>query len=119
MIEHLTDEQIDKGLDETARILEKSGHLIITTPYNEDLKINSVSCPKCRYEFHRYGHFQSFDEKRITDLLVKHGFKISFLRIYALGAMVKIPFGRYVHFLFKRLQFEFVEKTIVVVAQRV
>lgn len=119
MIEHLADGQIDKGLKETARVLKKSGHLIITTPCNEDLKINSVSCPKCGHEFHRYGHLQSFDEKRIAELLNKHGFKINFLRIYALGAMVKIPFGRYVHFLFKRLQFEFVEKTIVVVAQRV
>ena len=119
VIEHLADEQIDKGLKETARVLQRGGHLIITTPYNEDLKLNSVVCPECGHEFHRYGHLQSFDEKKITELLSKHGFKINFLKIYALGAMAKIPFGRYVHFLFKRLQFEFVGKTIVVVAQRV
>lgn len=119
VIEHLVDEQIDKGLKETARVLKKGWHLIVTTPYNEDLKLNSIVCPKCGHQFHRYGHLQSFDERRITDLLNKYGFKICFLKIYALGAMVKIPFGRYIHFLFKRLQFEFVEKTIVVVAQRI
>ncbi len=119
VIEHLADEQIDKGLKEAARVLQKTGHLIITTPYNEDLKLNSLACPKCGHQFHRYGHLQSFDEKRIRELLEKHGFKISFLGIYTLGAMAKIPFGRFVNFLFKRLQFEFVEKTIVVVALQV
>jgi ubiquinone/menaquinone biosynthesis C-methylase UbiE len=118
VIEHLADEQIDMGLKETARVLKKTGHLIITTPYNEDLKLNSCVCPKCGHQFHRYGHLQSFDKKRIADLLSKYGFKICFLKIYALGAMVKIPFGKYIHFVFKKLQFEFVEKTIVVVAQK-
>jgi len=117
VVEHLAEEQIDKGLTETARVLKKGGHLIITTPYNEDLKLNSCVCPECGHQFHRYGHLQSFDEKRVTELLARHGFQISFLKVYALGAMVKIPFGRYVNFLFKRLQFEFVEKTIVIVAK--
>jgi ubiquinone/menaquinone biosynthesis C-methylase UbiE len=119
VIEHLTDEQIEKGLSETVRVLEKGGHLIITTPYNEDLKQNSVACPECGHEFHRYGHIQSFDEKKITELLRSHSFQISFLKIYALGAMVKIPLGRLLHFVLKRLQFEFVGKTIVIAAQRV
>jgi len=118
VIEHLAQEQIDKGLTETARVLKKGGHLIITTPYNEDLKLNSVVCPECGHQFHRFGHLQSFDQMRITELLALHGFQISFLKVYALGAMVKIPFGRYVNFLFKRLQFEFVEKTIVIVAKK-
>jgi ubiquinone/menaquinone biosynthesis C-methylase UbiE len=119
VIEHLANEQIDKGLGETARVLKKTGHLIITTPYNEDLELNSVVCPECGHEFHRFGHLQSFDEKKIAELLRNYGFKISFLKIYAMGAMAKIPMGRYIHFALKRLQFEFVGKTIVVVAQRV
>ncbi len=119
VIEHLTNEQIDKGLRETARVLKKGGHLIITTPYNEELKQNSMVCPECGHEFHRYGHLQSFDEKKITELLNSHSFQVSFLKIYALGAMVKIPLGSYIHFVLKRLQFEFVGKTMVVAAQRV
>lgn len=117
VIEHLADEQIDKGLEETARVLKKAGHLVITTPYNEDLKQNSVVCPECGHQFHRYGHLQSFDEKRIAELLRNHGFKISFLKIYAMGAMAKIPMGSLLQFIFKKLKFEFVGKTIVVVAQ--
>jgi SAM-dependent methyltransferase len=119
VIEHLTNEQIDKGLRETARIMKRQGHLIITTPHNEELKQNNIVCPECRHEFHRYGHLQSFDEKKITELLNGHGFQVSFLKIYALGAMVKIPLGRYIHFLLKRLRFDFVGKTMVVAAQYV
>jgi len=55
---------------------------------------NSVACPECGHEFHRFGHLQSFDEKRITELLRNHGFKISFLKIYAMGAMVKNSNGQ-------------------------
>ena len=119
VIEHLTNEQIEKGLRETARVLKRQGHLIITTPYNEELKQNSLVCPKCGHEFHRYGHLQSFDEKRIAELLSNYGFQVSFLKIYALGAMVKVPLGRYIHFILKRLQFDFVGKTMVIVAQYV
>jgi len=118
VIEHLADEQLNSGMAETARVLRKGGHFIITTPYDEDLKRNSVVCPECGHEFHRYGHFQSFDEERIRTILNKHGFKVSFMNVYALGAMAKVPFGRYVHFLLKRLQFEFIGKTIVVVAEK-
>jgi len=119
VIEHLTDEQIEKGMVETARVLKRGGFFIVTTPYNEDLKLNMVACPECGHQFHRFGHLQSFDKERIKNILERHRFKINFLKIYALGAMAKLPFGRYIHFLFKRLDFEFIQKTIIVVSQKV
>jgi SAM-dependent methyltransferase len=118
VIEHLTDGQIREGLDDTARILKPGGHLVITTPFDEDLRRNTVACPKCGHEFHRYGHHQSFNEKRITDILADHGFETVSLKTYALGAMAKVPLGRYLHFLIKRVQFDFIGKTMVVVARR-
>lgn len=118
VIEHLANEQLDTGITETARVLSRSGHFIITTPFDEDLKLNSVVCPECGHQFHRYGHLQSFNEERIRTMLNKHGFKISFMNIYALGAMAKVPLGRYIHFLLKRLRFQFIGKTIVVVAEK-
>ncbi len=119
VIEHLANEQLDSGIAETARVLKKSGHFIITTPSDEDLKLNSVVCPECGHQFHRYGHLQSFNQEKIRTILSGHGFKISFINVYALGAMAKVPLGRYIHFLLKRLQFQFIGKTIVVVAQKV
>ncbi len=117
VIEHLTDEQIREGLDDTARVLKSGGHLVVTTPFDEDMRRNTVTCPKCGHEFHRYGHHQWFDEKRIRDMLGEHGFETVFLKTYALGAMAKIPLGRYVHFLVKRVRFDFIGKTMVVVAR--
>ena len=119
VIEHLANEQLDRGIAETARVLKKGGRFIITTPFDEDLTLNSVICPECGHKFHRYGHLQSFNEERIEAILNKHGFQLSFMNIYALGAMAKVPLGRYIHFLLKRLQFQSIGKTIVVVAQKV
>ena len=60
VIEHLTDEQIDKGLNEIKKVLKKDGYFIITTPYNENLEKNTYTCPKCGHRFHNVGHLQSF-----------------------------------------------------------
>ena len=118
VIEHLADNQIDKGLKEVARVLRPKGHFIITTPFDEDLRQNAVTCPECGHSFHRYGHLQSFTLKSLGDLLAQHGLVTRFMKVYAFGAMAKLPLGRYFSFLFRRLQFEFVGKSILVVAQR-
>ena len=117
VIEHLTDKQIDKGLNEVKRVLKKGGHFIVSVPYNENLENNSFVCPKCGHKFHKVGHLQSFDEERMKNLLEKHDFKIVFMKIYALGAMSKLPFGRYFNFLFRKLDYEFISKTLVVVSK--
>jgi ubiquinone/menaquinone biosynthesis C-methylase UbiE len=119
VIEHLADEQLNKGLSEVARILRKNGHFIVTTPHNEDLKSQLVLCPKCGHKFHRYGHLQSFDKGRLRELFESHGFETRFMRVYALGGMAKLPFGRYFHFILKRFDFEFIQKTIIGVWEKV
>lgn len=118
VIEHLADDQMKSGLKEVYRILKTGGHFVVTIPFDEDLRLNKVSCPKCGHEFHRYGHLQSFDAHRITGLLMDHGLRVIFLEVYALGAMAKLPLGRHFNCLFRRLQFEFIGKSIVLVAQK-
>lgn len=118
VIEHLTDEQISQGLKETYRVLASGGHFTITTPFDEDLERNIVACPECSHRFHRYGHHQTFDRQRIRTLLEENGFKVVFLKVYALGAMGKLPLGRYLHSFIKRFDFEFIGKSLVVVARR-
>jgi len=119
VLEHLTTNQIEKGLREIRRVLKTEGNFIVTVPYNENLEKNSFVCPKCGHRFHRVGHLQSFNKKRIGSLLKNHGFKIIFMKVYALGAMAKLPLGRYLNFLFKRLEYDSISKTLVIVAKKI
>ena len=95
VIEHLTNEQIVKGLSEIKRILKFKGHLIITVPYNENLENNSFICPKCGHKFHNVGHLQSFDKKRLSKILIKANFKIKNVKILPLAFMYKLPFSTF------------------------
>lgn len=118
VLEHLTESQLQAAMPEIARILTKDGTLVITAPNNEYLQANMVTCPQCGHQFHRYGHMQSFSVERLNALVQHFGFRPAFCRIYALGAMAKVPFGSSMNWLFKRLQFEFVGRSIVLVATR-
>ncbi len=69
VIEHLSDVEIEQTLKEIARVLTVGGRVIGTVPANENIKDQLVVCPCCGEHFHRWGHIQSFDLKRITALL--------------------------------------------------
>ena len=69
VLEHLNDRQLDSGKKEVFRVLKRRGYFIGTVPYCEDLSLNVVVCPRCEERFHRWGHEQSFDVKRLEDLL--------------------------------------------------
>jgi len=118
VIEHLADDQIDQGLKEVVRVLKPGGHFIVTTPFDEDLRDNTVTCPQCGHAFHRYGHLQSFSLQSLGQRLERGGLSVRFMKVYALGAMAKLPLGRYFSFALRRLRFEFVGKSIVAVAQK-
>lgn len=83
VIEHLPEENATKGLSEIRRVLRKGGHLVGTVPYREVLFEGLVVCPGCGEKFHRYGHLQSFDKKKMKDLLGDAGFRNIRLITYA------------------------------------
>ncbi len=66
IIEHLSGEQIQQGLNEVARVLKSGGTLLGTVPFNENLFEGRVVCPDCGSVFHRIGHQQSFDTTSIA-----------------------------------------------------
>lgn len=102
VLEHLTDEQLQRGLQEVSRVLNIPGFFLGTVPYKEDLSRQIVFCPRCGEAFHRWGHQRAFDEKVLkvvlskffTGLRMKTTFYVSFDRagIYNLISNV----GRFV-----------------------
>lgn len=84
LIEHLLLEDIIVGLREAGRTLKPRGYLIITTPYEEDLRKKMIICPDCGAVFHRVQHLHSFDKNKIKDLLVAANFKVIKCKIVSL-----------------------------------
>jgi len=62
VLEHLTQEQSDAGMREVARVLAPGAYFVATVPFAERLADQTVRCPHCFEEFHRWGHCRSFDE---------------------------------------------------------
>lgn len=65
VLEHLEDEVLIQTYSEVNRVLKLNGKFIGTVPSNEDLLLNTVVSPSDGYVFHRWGHLQSFDLKRL------------------------------------------------------
>jgi len=107
ILEHLDDGILNKGLDEIFRVLRGGGgHLIITVPYKEDLRQNMVVCPKCGAKFHRVGHMQVFDEKRMREkMLEKKGFEIVEMKILPIGFMAMHKFLKHFRYFLKQFGF--------------
>jgi len=76
VIEHLSDEDLQKCLGEVRRVLRPGGYGVFTTLNQEDLLAATVSCPECGCTFHRYGHCQSFSEEDLVTLFEEKGFAV-------------------------------------------
>jgi len=69
VLEHLSDDELARALGEVHRVLSPNGVIVGTVPSNENLADNLVLCPCCGEKFHRWGHQQSFDPKRLQAVL--------------------------------------------------
>lgn len=69
VLEHLKEDVLIESLKEVHRVLKDGGRFIGTVPYRENLDEQIVVCPNCGDVFHRWGHVQSFDEKKLQNLL--------------------------------------------------
>lgn len=65
VIEHVHPNVLPEVLREIQRVARK--YVLITVPYRETLADAEVRCV-CGFVFHKWGHFQDFDERKLTSL---------------------------------------------------
>jgi SAM-dependent methyltransferase len=98
MFEHLSEKEMESGLEEIKRVLKQNGYLIATTPYNEDLCKKTTCCPNCGCKFHIWGHQQSFND---SNLKSKFGEKFYFVKTKKLINVACLNFFGYIELLGK------------------
>ncbi|HEV3084900.1 MAG TPA: class I SAM-dependent methyltransferase [Gemmataceae bacterium] len=77
-LEHLTDEVLQRCLEEIKRILRPEGMALFTTPHDENLETGLTYCPFCDTEFHRMQHVRSFSTETLEAWLKRAGFRALF-----------------------------------------
>jgi SAM-dependent methyltransferase len=65
-IEHLPDDVFQRTLDELARVSRRS--ILITVPFEEDLRLHLTRCRDCGAIFHVWGHCRRFTSRQLDDL---------------------------------------------------
>lgn len=73
-IEHLVPADLDATFAEIHRLLGDGGHVVITTPNDEDLLRHEVLCPECGAMFHAVQHVSSWSADSLSKYLVAHSF---------------------------------------------
>lgn len=68
VLEHMDDAALHTVIGEIWRILKPTGKAILTFPAREKLVESEAFCPNCGTKFHRWGHKQTWDDRKIDDL---------------------------------------------------
>ena len=75
VIEHLLPDDLSPTLAEIRRVLKPGGHVVVTTPHDEDLAASMLHCPDCGSTFHRWQHLRSFTPGGLSSLMASAGFE--------------------------------------------
>ena len=73
VVEHMEDEVLGAALDEAIRLLRPGGHLVLSTPNEEDLEASRIICPECAAIFHRVQHVRSWSAETLRRHLEDRG----------------------------------------------
>jgi 2-polyprenyl-3-methyl-5-hydroxy-6-metoxy-1,4-benzoquinol methylase len=79
-IEHTFEDARQRLLADFQRGLKPGGHLIMTTPNEEDLSYHVVFCPNCELYFHKVQHMSSWTASSLSLLLRDGGFDVKFCK---------------------------------------
>lgn len=76
VIEHLYDADLNALLQELRDRLTPWGHVIFTTPNEEDLEKSYILCPHTGEVFHRMQHVRNWSKESLSDYLEEQGYEI-------------------------------------------
>lgn len=76
VVEHLADPELEAMINEIHRLLKKGGHVVITTPNDENLEQLHTCCPNCGSTFHIWQHVRSWSRDSLTEFMSRHGFTL-------------------------------------------
>lgn len=85
VVEHMDDAALSGALADVRRILKPGGHLVITTPSEENLDKEKIMCPECGSTFHRMQHVRSWSADTLASHLAQHGFATVVCEPHRLG----------------------------------
>jgi 2-polyprenyl-3-methyl-5-hydroxy-6-metoxy-1,4-benzoquinol methylase len=74
-IEHLLDDDLRATIPELFRIVRPGGHVVVTTPNDENMGALETVCPDCGCIFHSVQHVRSWNVATISDCMSKAGFQ--------------------------------------------
>lgn len=74
-VEHVLDRHEEQFFANLTGLLRPGGVVVVTTPNAETLAAETVYCPHCRHEFHRWQHVRSFDAASLAEFFGKRGFE--------------------------------------------
>ena len=73
VLEHLPEETFQKAIHELSRVARR--YILVTVPYNENLRLGLTECVSCGCRFHPYNHVRSFNHHAMSSLFNNHGFR--------------------------------------------
>jgi SAM-dependent methyltransferase len=79
-IEHLLPEHLNPVLRELLRVVRPGGIVLLTTPNSENLRSQTVFCPQCCHEFHRWQHLRRWTPHTLEYRLTQLGYEVRFCR---------------------------------------
>lgn len=74
LIEHVDDTILVSVMSDLRKMLVPEGIVIVTTPNDENLNVETVYCPYCNHTFHRWQHVRSWSGKTLGACLSSYGF---------------------------------------------
>jgi len=75
VVEHMNDAALGAAFAQIHSALKPGGHLVITTPNNENLEANKVLCPECHAVFHVMQHVRSWNAGSLRAYVESQGFE--------------------------------------------